>query len=77
MLGRSSVPRYAIITQLAGKPTPDLQAFAAVLRALAHGARAPLEYYTFGERHRRKNAILHMDRQWWVGRVTLASSMTP
>lgn len=43
---------------------PDLESFARVMRGLAHGARTPLEYYTFSERHRRKNVIMHMDRQW-------------
>ncbi|GIL73118.1 hypothetical protein Vretimale_4727 [Volvox reticuliferus] len=65
MLGRANVPKCAIITALNGKPTPDLRTFATVLRTLPHGARAPLEYLTFSERHRRKNAILHVDRQWY------------
>ncbi|EFJ52115.1 trypsin family [Volvox carteri f. nagariensis] len=65
MLGRANVPKCAIITALNGKPTPDLITFATVLRTLPHGARAPLEYLTFSERHRRKNAILHVDRQWY------------
>lgn len=65
MLGRANVPKHAIITALNSVATPDLQSFAAVLRGLAHGARVPLEYYTFSERHRRKNAILHVDRQWY------------
>ena len=65
MLGRAAVPKQAIITALDGKPTPDLQSFAAVLRGLLHRARVPLEYYTFSERHRRKNAILQVDRQWY------------
>ncbi|KAF5839291.1 hypothetical protein DUNSADRAFT_1164 [Dunaliella salina] len=65
MLGRAGLPKCAIITALDGKPTPDLATFAALLRLQPHGARTPLEYYTFGERHRRKNAILHIDRQWY------------
>lgn len=64
--GRAGLPRYAIITALDGKPTPDLASFAAVLRQQPHAARVPLEYYTFGERHRRKNSILQIDRQWCV-----------
>lgn len=73
--GRANVPKCAIITGLNGKPTPDLITFATVLRTLPHGARAPLEYLTFGERHRRKNAILHVDRQWCVGlRMPLCGS---
>ncbi len=61
------MPKAAIITALDSSPTPDLDAFAAVLRRLPHGARTPLEYFTFSERHRRKNAILHVNRQWCAG----------
>ena len=64
--GRAGLPKYAIITALDGKPTPDLATFAALLRLQPQGARTPLEYFTFSERHRRKNAILHVDRQWCV-----------
>uniref|UniRef100_A0A383V519 Pro-apoptotic serine protease NMA111 n=1 Tax=Tetradesmus obliquus TaxID=3088 RepID=A0A383V519_TETOB len=65
MLGRAAIPKYALLTSLDGVPTPDLASFAAVLRGLQHGARVPLEYITFGERHRRKSAILQVDRQWY------------
>ncbi|KAF6255925.1 DegP-type protease [Scenedesmus sp. NREL 46B-D3] len=65
MLGRAAIPKYALITSLDGTPTPDLHSFALVLRSLPHGARVPLEYITFGERHRRKSAILQVDRQWY------------
>jgi S1-C subfamily serine protease len=65
MLGRAGVPKHAVVTSLAGKATPDLASFAAALRELPHGKRAPLEYVTFGDRHRRKAAILQMDRQWY------------
>lgn len=50
----------AIITFLAGTPTPDLMTFASVLCSLQHGVRVPLEYYTFSERHRRKSTILQV-----------------
>ena len=68
MLARAHVPKHAIITALGGKPTPDLPAFAAVLRALPHGARVPVEFFVFSDRHRRKNTLLFVDRQWWVCR---------
>lgn len=60
VLGRAAVPKFAIITSLAGIATPDLITFASVLCGLAHGARVPLEYYTFSERHRRKSTILQV-----------------
>jgi hypothetical protein len=66
MLSRASVPKQAIITQLAGVPTPDLASFARQLRDLPHGSHVPLQYYVFGERHRRKTAIMHIDRNWYA-----------
>ena len=64
MLSRESVPKGAIVTQLAGAPTPNLAAFAQQLARLKHGARVPLMYFLFGERHRLKTAILHIDHRW-------------
>ncbi|EIE24624.1 DegP-type protease [Coccomyxa subellipsoidea C-169] len=64
MLSRASVPKQAIITQLAGVRTPDLESFARQLASLAHGAQVPLQYFVFGERHHRRTAILHIDRSW-------------
>ncbi len=63
MLGKAGVPKYAIITALNGTPVPDTAAFAGILRKLAHGARVPLEYYTFHERNRRKNVILQVGQR--------------
>ena len=65
ILNRAGIPKGAIITALDGAPTPDLESFAAALRRLPHGARAPLEFFTFGERHRKRSAILQVDRQWY------------
>ena len=64
MLSRESVPKGAIVTQLAGAPTPDLVAFARQLARLKHGERVPLMYLLFGERHRAKTAVLHIDHRW-------------
>ena len=64
MLSREAVPKGAIVTQLAGAPTPDLAAFARQLARLKHGERVPLMYFLFGERHRLKTAVLHIDHRW-------------
>jgi hypothetical protein len=58
------VPKHAIITSLARQPTPDLAVFATVLRGQPDGARVPLQYRTFGERHRLQTAVLCVDRKW-------------
>lgn len=64
MLGRANVPKHAIITALSGQPTPDLESLARVLGTLPHGARAPVEFFVFTNRHRRKNTLMFVDRQW-------------
>jgi hypothetical protein len=74
MLSRGSVPKGAIITQLAGKAIPDMGAFAAVLGTLHHGQRVPLQYYLFSERHRQKTAILHIDHRWCALRCANAEN---
>lgn len=67
MLGRAGIPKCAIITSLAGVATPDLATFAGVLHGLSHGQRVPLEYFCFGERHRRRNALLQVCVLWGGG----------
>ena len=48
----------------AGTKTPDLATFAAVLQRLAHGARVPLRYFVFSDRHRSRSGLLTVDRAW-------------
>ena len=65
MLGRSAIPKGAIITRLAGQATPDLGAFATALSCLKHGERVPVEYFSFGDRHRKQQTLLNIDREWY------------
>lgn len=65
LLGKAGVPRHAVITSLAGRPTLDLPAFTQALSGLAHGARAPLEFFTFDDRFRRRAVILDVDWNWY------------
>ncbi|KAK9816755.1 hypothetical protein WJX72_004724 [[Myrmecia] bisecta] len=65
LFGRAAVPKYAILTSLAGQATPDLETFARVLRSQAAGARVPLHFLVFGERNRKRTALLHVDRNWY------------
>ena len=133
LLGKAGVPKHAIITALAGSPTPNLAAFVEALKVggrvdghsgegsvqvpdacwshagcsagtlqllqllrmyyslfttiwltacvaalgafiiifihlfpqgLRQGQRVPIEFFTFGERHRRKSSILHVNWSW-------------
>jgi hypothetical protein len=52
------------VTALGGRPTPDLESFARVLRGHPHGSRVPVEFFVFSNRNRRKNTLMFVDRQW-------------
>lgn len=54
MLLRAGVPRHAIIKKFAGEEILRLQDLICVLSKLSKGARVPLEYISYTDRHRRK-----------------------
>ena len=63
-MGQAAVPKQSILTSLAGVPTPDLDSFLNVLQGLQPGSRPTLQYFTPTDRHRKKNAVLHLDYTW-------------
>lgn len=63
LLGKAGCPKYCIITAVAGQQTGHIDDFIEVILKLEHGQRVPLEYFTFEERNRKKQTILHVD---WV-----------
>ena len=54
MLFRAGVPRHAIIKKFAGEEISCLDELISVLSKLSRGARVPLEYISYTDRHRRK-----------------------
>lgn len=54
MLFRAGVPRHAIIKKFAGEEISGLLDLISVLCKLSRGARVPLEYISYMDRHRRK-----------------------
>ncbi|KAL6587827.1 Protease Do-like 7 [Orobanche minor] len=54
MLLRAAVPRHAIIKKFAGEDISRIKDFISVLSRLSRGARVPLEYISYTDRHRRK-----------------------
>ena len=54
MLLRAGVPRHAIIKKFAGEEISQLDELISVLSKLSRGARVPLEYISYTDRHRRK-----------------------
>ncbi|KAI7749038.1 hypothetical protein M8C21_009944, partial [Ambrosia artemisiifolia] len=54
MLYRAGVPRHAIIKRFADEDISNLKDFINVLSKLSRGARIPLEYINYKDRHRKK-----------------------
>ncbi|PSS35018.1 Protease Do-like [Actinidia chinensis var. chinensis] len=65
MLFRAGVPRHAIIKKLGGEEISRLEDLISVLSKLARGARVPLEYISYMDRHRRKSVLVTIDRHEW------------
>ncbi|OMO95687.1 hypothetical protein COLO4_15722 [Corchorus olitorius] len=65
MLFRAGVPRHAIIKKFAGEEISKLEDFITVLSKLSRGARVPLEYISYLDRHRRKSVLVTVDRHEW------------
>ena len=61
----SAIPRSAVITEVDGVPTPDLDTFAEVLAGLADRERAAVRYYTFDEPQSSRLRVIRMDRRWF------------
>ncbi|XP_050227887.1 protease Do-like 7 [Mercurialis annua] len=65
MLSRAGVPRHAIIKSFADVEISQLEDLISVLSRLSRGARVPLEYITYNDRHRRKSSLVTIDRHEW------------
>lgn len=65
MLLRAGVPRHAIIKKFAGEEILQLQDLISVLSKLSKGARVPLEYISYMDRHRRKSVLVTVDGHEW------------
>ncbi|XP_071742671.1 protease Do-like 7 [Rutidosis leptorrhynchoides] len=65
MFYRAGVPRHAIIKKFAGVDISHLEDFINALSKLCRGARVPLEYITYTDRHRKKSVLVTIDRHEW------------
>ncbi|KAI7749039.1 hypothetical protein M8C21_009945, partial [Ambrosia artemisiifolia] len=65
MLHKAGVPRHAIIKRLADEDVSNLENFINVLSRLSKGARVPLEYINYKDRHTRKSVLVTVDRHEW------------
>ncbi len=66
LLGKAGCPKHCIITAVAGQQTKSLDEFINIILKLEHGQRIPLEYFTFDDRNRKKQTILHVDWVWYA-----------
>jgi S1-C subfamily serine protease len=67
-LGRSGVPRRAVITELAGEATPTLERFEEVLARQPHDARLLVRFFLLSQPKAEKVALLRNDRRWFTMR---------
>uniref|UniRef100_A0A6M2EKT2 PDZ domain-containing protein n=1 Tax=Populus davidiana TaxID=266767 RepID=A0A6M2EKT2_9ROSI len=65
MLSRAGIPRHAIIKKFANDEISQLEDVISVLSKLCRGDRVPLEYISYKDRHRRKSALVTIDRHEW------------
>ncbi|CAH9086893.1 unnamed protein product [Cuscuta epithymum] len=65
MLFRAGVPRHSIIKKFAGEDILRLEDLISVLSKLSSGARVPLEYINYTNRHQRKFVLVTLDRHEW------------
>ncbi|MEE8164031.1 MAG: hypothetical protein V3T64_00535, partial [Myxococcota bacterium] len=64
-LARAGVLRRSVITEVAGKPTPTLEAFEAVMANEPHDSRLPVRFYGLSQPKARHVAVLRNDRRWF------------
>ncbi|KAF6138934.1 hypothetical protein GIB67_025663 [Kingdonia uniflora] len=65
MLSRAGVPRHAIIKKFAGVEISQIDDFLSALSQLPRGARVPLDYVSYVDRHRTKSVLVTVDRHDW------------
>ncbi|KAI8534552.1 hypothetical protein RHMOL_Rhmol10G0098800 [Rhododendron molle] len=63
----SKVPRHSIIKKFGGEEISRLEDLISVLSKLTRGARVPLEFISYKDRHRAKSVLITMDRHEWYG----------
>ncbi|XP_051189448.1 protease Do-like 7 [Lolium perenne] len=65
MLSRASVPQHSIIRRFAGKDIAHLGDLISAISKLSRGAKVPLEYVIYKDRHRNKTAVVTIDQHGW------------
>ncbi|KAJ3295270.1 hypothetical protein HK104_002860 [Borealophlyctis nickersoniae] len=64
MLGVAGVPAYSIITSVAHKRTPNIDAFIQVMKDLPTGKRVPVRYYSLAKKNVEIVKIAVVENKW-------------
>ncbi|KAI8825847.1 uncharacterized protein EV422DRAFT_491568 [Fimicolochytrium jonesii] len=70
MLGVAGVPAYSIVTSVAHKKTPNIDAFIEVMKNLPSGKRVPVRYYSLAKKNVDIVKIAVVENKW--GRFRMA-----
>lgn len=65
MLSAAAVPRGAVIVEIDGQPTPDLESALAIIAPLADRARMAIRFYEFDNPRTTRLRSVRIDRRWF------------
>jgi len=65
VLRTAGIPRQSVVIEVDGMATNDLDAFEAVLEALADGQKASVRYFTLDNPQGIQLGLMRMDRRWF------------
>jgi pro-apoptotic serine protease NMA111 len=65
MFMASAVPRGAVIVEIDGQPTPDLQALRGIIEAVPDRARVAVRFYDFENPRNTQLRSVRVDRRWF------------
>ncbi|KAF0682510.1 Aste57867_25366 [Aphanomyces stellatus] len=69
MFVQANIRAPSLVVSCAGQPTPTLDAFIALIGALPHGARVPIQFVLPSNRHVTHCGVVAIDRRWFPTQV--------
>ncbi|MEJ2514983.1 MAG: trypsin-like peptidase domain-containing protein [Gammaproteobacteria bacterium] len=61
----AAIPRAAVVVEMDGEPTPDLETFVDVVSGLKDGDQVPVRWFGFDDPRTPRVRSLRMDRRWF------------
>ena len=65
-LSKGGVPGSAVISELAGEPTPDVDAMARLIEQIPDGAHVAVRWYRVNDPARTHVSVVKIDRRWFT-----------